>query len=216
MKENQKVKYYSPMEEKINIASHAFGFILSIVALFLLIRHASFNGSGLHIISFSIYGISLIVLYAASTLYHSAKSPELRTRLRVFDHASIYVLIAGTYTPFALITLNGELGWIVFGLSWGLASAGVILKLFFTGKYKLISTLMYVFMGWMMIFFITPLMDSLSVDGLIWLAAGGISYTVGAALYSIKKIQFNHAIFHLFVLLGSCAHFVSVFFYVLA
>ena len=215
MKENQKVKYYSPREEKVNIVSHAFGLILSIAAFFLLILHASFNGSGLHIVSFSIYGISLIVLYAASTFYHSAKSPELRSRLRVFDHASIYVLIAGTYTPFALITLKGELGWIVFSVSWGLALAGVILKLYFTGKYNLISTLMYLFMGWMIVFFINPLMDSLSDDGLIWLAAGGISYTLGAALYSIKKIQFYHAIFHIFVLLGSSAHFISIFFYVL-
>jgi len=215
MKEHQKVKYYSPLEEKINIGSHAFGFALSIVALVLLIMHASNNGSALNIISFLIFGISLIVLYAASTLYHSAKSPELRSRLRVFDHASIYVLIAGTYTPFALVTLKGELGWIVFALSWGIATAGVILKLFFTGKYSLISTLMYVFMGWMIVFFINPLMDSLSDDGFFWLAAGGISYTVGAVLYAIKKIPLNHAIFHLFVLLGSFAHFVSIYFYVL-
>jgi len=215
MKESYKVKYYSPLEERINIASHALGFILSIVALLLLILHASFNGSALHIISFSIFGISLMVLYAASTLYHRAQSAKLRSRLRVFDHASIYVLIAGTYTPFALITLKGDLGWIVFGVSWVLALIGVILKLFFTGRYTLVSTLMYLFMGWMIIFFISPLMDNLSSDGLIWLAAGGISYTLGAALYSIKKIPYNHAIFHVFVLLGSCAHFVSVYFYVL-
>ncbi|MCW8936027.1 MAG: hemolysin III family protein [Gammaproteobacteria bacterium] len=215
MKDNQKVKYYSPLEERINISSHALGFVLSIIALILLFIRASVYGSVLHIISFSIFGISLIVLYAASTLYHRAKDPELRSRLRVFDHVSIYVLIAGTYTPFALITLKGELGWIVFSISWGLALTGIILKLFFTGKYNLISTLMYLFLGWMVIFFINPLMDSLSSDGFIWLAAGGLSYTVGAVLYSIKKIPFNHALFHVFVLLGSFAHFVSVYFYVL-
>ena len=215
MSEKQTVKYYSPMEEKINIASHAIGFLLSIVALFLLVRHALFNGGVLHIVSFSIYGVSLIVLYASSTFYHSAKKPKLRNKLRVFDHASIYILIAGTYTPYALITLNGELGWILFGLSWGIASIGVVLKLFFTGKYKLISTLMYIFMGWMIVFFIDPLIDALSSDGLIWLVVGGISYTVGAIIYSIKKIQFNHAIFHIFVLVGSFSHFASVFFHVL-
>tara|TARA_R110000822_G_scaffold159476_19_gene299406 strand:- start:40803 stop:41459 length:657 start_codon:yes stop_codon:yes gene_type:complete len=215
MSEKQKVKSYSPMEEKFNIISHAIGFVLSVIALFLLIQHAVLNGGGLHIVSFSIYGVSLIVLYAASTLYHSAKSPELRSRLRVFDHASIYVLIAGTYTPFALITLNGKLGWLIFSLSWGLASVGVVLKLFFTGKYKLISTLMYIFMGWMIVLFINPLMDALSINGLIWLVAGGISYTVGAVIYSIKTIQFNHAIFHAFVLVGSFTHFISVFFHVL-
>ena len=170
---------------------------------FLLVRHATLNGSGMQIISFSIYGISLIVLYAASTFYHSARNPELRTRMRVFDHASIYVLIAGTYTPFALITLNGQLGWVIFGLIWGIALVGVILKIFFTGKYKIISTLMYIFMGWMIVFFINPLINSLSGNGLIWLFAGGISYTVGAVIYGIKKIQFNHAIFHVFVLLGT-------------
>jgi len=215
MNVKHKVKYYSPMEESINVASHALGFVLSIVALLLLIRHASLNGSALHIISFSIFGISLMILYAASTLYHRAQTPELRSRLRVFDHAAIYVLIAGTYTPFALITLKGDLGWVVFGLSWAIATAGVILKLFFTGRYNLISTLMYLFMGWMIVFFISPLMDSLSDGGLTWLAAGGLSYTLGAILYSIKKIPFNHAIFHVFVLLGSIAHFISVFFYVL-
>lgn len=215
MSEKQTVKHYSPMEEKINIASHAIGFLLSIVALFLLVKHASLNGGVLHIVSFSIYGVSLIVLYASSTFYHSAKKPKLRNRLRVFDHASIYILIAGTYTPYALITLNGELGWVLFSLSWGIASIGVVLKLFFTGKYKLISTLMYIFMGWMIVFFINPLIDALSSDGLIWLVVGGISYTVGAVLYSIKKIQFNHAIFHIFVLVGSFSHFASVFFHVL-
>lgn len=215
MPEKQTVKYYSPMEEKINIVSHAIGFLLSIAALFLLVMHATSNGSTLHIVSFSIYGVSLIVLYASSTFYHSAKKPKLRNRLRVFDHASIYVLIAGTYTPYALITLNGELGWFLFSLSWGIASIGVVLKLFFTGKYKLISTLMYIFMGWMIVFFINPLIDALSSDGLIWLVVGGVSYTVGAVLYSIKKIQFNHAIFHVFVLVGSFSHFASVFFHVL-
>jgi len=215
MSDKLKVKYYSPMEEKINIFSHAIGLVLSVLGLFLLVIHASLDGTTVHIVSFSIYGISLIVLYSASTLYHKAKKPELRSRLRVFDHASIYVLIAGSYTPFALITLTGDLGWLIFGLSWGLAIIGVVLKLFFTGRYTLVSTLMYVFMGWMIIFFINPLIDALASDGVTWLVAGGIFYTVGAALYSIKKIKFNHAIFHIFVLLGSFSHFVSVYFYVL-
>jgi len=211
----EKVKYYSPMEEKINILSHAIGLVLSVIALLFLIVHASLNGSGWHIVSFSIYGVSLILLYAASTFYHGSKTSELRSRLRVFDHASIYILIAGTYTPFALITLNGKLGWLVFSLSWGMASVGVVLKLFFTGEYKIISTLMYIFMGWMIVFFINPLADALPGNGLIWLIVGGIAYTVGAVIYSIKRIKFNHAIFHVFVLIGSFSHFVSIFLYVL-
>ena len=215
MKGVGEIKYYSPIEEKINIISHASGFILSIVALVLLVTHANLHGDVWHIVSFSIFGASLIILYAASTFYHSAKKSELRNRLKIFDHASIYVLIAGTYTPFTLVTLKGTIGWVIFGISWGLAVTGIILKLFFTGKYNLISTIMYVLMGWVIVFAIKPLINNLPLEGFLWLLAGGISYTIGAILYSIKKIKFNHAIFHLFVLTGSFCHFMSVFFYVL-
>ena len=215
MKDIEGIKYYSPGEERINIISHAMGFILSIVASVFLVMHAILHGDVWHIVSFSIFGVSLIVLYAASTLYHSAKKSALRSRLKIFDHASIYVLIAGTYTPFTLVTLNGTIGWVIFGISWGLALTGIILKFFFTGRYKLISTLMYILMGWIIVFAIKPLIDNLPLEGLNWLVAGGISYTIGAILYSIKKIKFNHAIFHIFVLVGSYCHFMSVFFYVL-
>ena len=209
------IKYYSPIEEKINIISHGIAFLLSIVAFALLVTRANLYGNVWHIVSFSIFGASLIILFAASTFYHSTKRPELRSRLRIIDHASIYVLIAGTYTPFALVTLNGPTGWTIFGISWGLALAGIILKLFFTGKYKLISTLMYILMGWIIIFVIKPVINNLSLEGLLWLVAGGLAYTTGAILYSIKNLKFNHAIFHVFVLIGSVCHFVSVFFYVL-
>jgi hemolysin III len=215
MKDKEGIKYYSSIEEKINILSHAIGFILSMVALVLLVRHAVLHGDVWHIVSFSIFGSSLMILYAASTFYHSAKNPELRNRLKIIDHASIYVLIAGTYTPFTLVTLNGPIGWVIFGTSWGLALTGIILKLFFTGRYNLVSTIMYVLMGWIIVFAIKPLIHNLPVEGLWWLVAGGISYTVGAILYSIKKIKFNHGIFHVFVLSGSFCHFMSVFFYVL-
>ena len=215
MNDESGINHYSPAEEKTNIISHALGFILSIVALLLLLRHATLHGNVWHVVTFSIFGASLIFLYAASTLYHSATKPALRRRLRIIDHASIYVLIAGTYTPFALVTLKGPVGWMIFGVSWGLALSGMILKLFYTGKYHLASTLMYVFMGWIIIFAIKPLIDNLSYGGLFWLFAGGAAYTLGAILYSIKKIKFNHAIFHMFVLLGSFSHFVSVYFYVL-
>ena len=209
------IKYYSPIEEKINITTHAIGFILSIVAFVLLVTHANLHGDVWHIVSFSIFGASLIVLYAASTFYHSAKKSELRNRLKILDHASIYILIAGTYTPFTLVTLNGTIGWVIFGTSWGLALTGIILKFFFTGKYNLISTIMYVLLGWVIVFAIKPLINNLPLEGLLWLLAGGIFYTIGAILYSIKKIKFNHAIFHMFVLSGSFCQFMSVFFYVL-
>ena len=215
MNEIEGIKYYSPIEEKINIISHAIGFILSLAASVLLVTHASLHGNVWHIVSFSIFGASLIILYMASTCYHSAKKPELRCRLRIIDHASIYVLIAGTYTPFTLVILKGSIGWVIFGITWGLALTGIILKVFFTGKYKLISTLMYVFMGWVIVFAIKPLINNLSLEGLLWLLSGGMAYTIGAIIYSIKKIKFNHAIFHVFVFIGSFSHFVAVFFYVL-
>jgi hemolysin III len=186
MKDIDGLKNYSPIEEKINIISHATGFIIGIVALVLLVTRANRHGNIWHIVSFSIFGA-----------------------------ASIYVLIAGTYTPFSLVTLKGALGWVIFGISWGLALAGIILKLFFTGRYDLFSTIMYVLMGWVIVFVIKPLIDNLPSEGLLWLFAGGISYTMGAILYGIKKIKFNHAIFHILVLIGSFCHFITVFFYVL-
>jgi len=207
--------HYSPLEEKTNIVSHAIGLGLSVIALLLMLLRASGSGNILHVISAGIFGISLIALYAASTFYHSAKEPKKRARLRINDHATIYILIAGTYTPFTLVTLNGWVGWTIFGISWGMAISGVILKLFFTGRYNVLSTLMYVFMGWIIVFAFKPLINNLAPDGLVWLVAGGVAYTTGAVIYSIKKIPFNHAIFHLFVLLGSFCHFVSVYFYVL-
>ena len=207
--------HYPPLEEKLNIASHVFGFVLSVVALVLLVVHASRHGNAWHIVSFSIFGASLVTLYGASAIYHSVKDPVLRNRLRIVDHATIYILIAGTYTPFTLVTLNGFAGWMIFGVSWGMAVIGIVLKLFFTGRYDLLSTLMYVFMGWIIVFALEPLIHNLSSDGLFWLVAGGIAYTLGAVLYSIQKIKFNHAIFHVFVLIGSVCHFISVYFYVL-
>ena len=212
---NAETKVYSPLEERINIFSHAIGLLLSMVAVVLLVTRASNYGNAWHIVSVAIFGASLIALYAASTTYHSATRTELRARLRVIDHATIYILIAGTYTPFTLITLNGATGWTIFAVSWGMAISGITLKLFFTGRFNLVSTLMYVFMGWIIIFAVKPLIASLPTAGLYWLVAGGLSYTVGAIIYSIKKVPLNHAIFHLFVLGGSICHFVAVYFYVL-
>jgi hemolysin III len=205
---------YNNKEEKLNIATHAFGLILSIIAFpFLILKSMYFEGFWKPF-SLLIFGLSLIILYAASTLYHSATKPKLRRRLNIFDHAAIYVLIAGTYTPFTIITLEGETGWIIFGLTWLFALTGIILKLFFTGKFDKLSTTMYVLMGWQIVFVINPLLENLSEQGLFWLFAGGVFYTVGAVLYSIKKIPYNHAIFHFFVLAGSLSHFISIYFYI--
>ncbi len=205
---------YSPFEEMLNVSSHAIGFVLSIVASIALLTRAATLGDSLYLVSFGIFGFSLVFLYASSTIYHRTKNMVLRVKLRILDHASIYVLIAGTYTPFTLITLQGTTGWMIFGACWAMALTGIILKLFFTGKYQLISTLMYVFMGWLILFAIGPLIEKFPAAGLSWLVAGGLAYTLGAALYSIKRIRFNHAIFHVFVLLGSSCHFAAVYLYV--
>lgn len=215
MRKFKKPKYYPPAEEKLNILSHGIGFGLSIIALVMLILKAQRLGESKHLVSFIIFGASMVLVYAASTFYHSAKTHRLRIRLNILDHAAIYILIAGTYTPFALVTLNGITGWTILWIVWGMALVGVILKLFYAGRYQLLSTIMYVAMGWIIIFAINPLIDNLSTAGLWWLFAGGISYTIGAILFMQNKIPFNHAIFHIFVLLGTFAHFVSIYFYIL-
>ena len=208
-------KSYSPFEEKLNIITHGFGLLLSIIGLVLLVLRANRFGGKMELISFSIFGASMVLLYAASTLYHSSRKPNWRFRLNILDHASIYFLISGTYTPLALITLRGTIGWIIFGVIWGLAFAGVVFKLFFIGRYRKASTAMYVLMGWIVIFAIKPLVENLSVSGLLWIAAGGLSYTIGAIFFSLDKIKLNHAIFHVFVLLGTFCHFYSIYFYIL-
>jgi hemolysin III len=215
MTKNKHLTYYPTTEEKINILTHGLGLLLSIAALVLLVIHASTHGTARHIVSFTIFGASLILLYSASTLYHYSQKPDIRRKLNILDHASIYVLIAGTYTPFTLITLRGWLGWTIFGITWGIAIIGVFFKLFYTGRFDKISTIAYVAMGWIIIFAVKPLIENLPLNGLYWLLAGGIFYTIGAVLYSIKKIKFNHAIFHVFVLLGSFSHFMAIYFYVL-
>lgn len=210
MKENLNHQY-SKREEQLNIVSHGFGLLLSVVAFpFLVIKAGDYN-SFWKISSFVIYGLSMIILYAASTFYHAAKHPKKRRKLNIFDHAAIYVLIAGSYSPFCLVALNSNLGWYMFLFVWLFAFVGIVLKLFFTGKFNKLSTAMYLLMGWQVMFFIKPLSASLSTEGFQYLVAGGIFYSVGAILYSIKKIPYNHAIFHVFVLFGSFSHFIAIY-----
>jgi hemolysin III len=215
MADSEKVGPYPPIEEKINIASHAFGLVLSLCGLVLLLNRAMHYGNAWHIVSAAIFGLSMICLYAASTVYHSARRPDFRSRMRIVDHASIYVLISGTYTPITLITLQGPTGWTIFSVSWAMAVTGIVLKLFFTGRFTLLSTLMYVFMGWLIVFAIEPMIQTMPHAGLVWLVAGGLSYTAGAILYAIDRIPYNHSIFHLFVLAGTFCHFIAVYCYVL-
>lgn len=211
---NESLNTYNPNEEKLNIYSHLLGLILSVIGLYFLVKKSLVIENKWATISFIIFGLSMVTLYLASTLYHSATNPEKRFKLKIFDHVAIYILIAGSYTPYTLISLINDGGINVFVIVWLFALIGIIIKLFFTGKLKIISTLMYVLMGWMIVFSFTDLQKNISVEGINWLIAGGISYTVGAVLYSIKKIPFNHAIFHIFVLLGTFCHYYSIINYV--
>lgn len=212
---NTKVaKFYPPLEEKFNIGSHAIGLILSLMAVSMLFFKSIEMGAWVYGIAYVVFGLSLVALYTASTVYHSAKLPAQRNKLRVVDHAAIYVLIAGTYTPYMLLTLPGTLGYSILAAAWSMALVGIILKIFYTGHFVVLSTALYVLMGWAIVFAIKPLASNLPPEGLFWLMAGGVSYTLGAILYAIKQIPFNHAIFHLFVLLGSISHFISIYFYV--
>lgn len=209
------VTYYPEKEEKLNILSHGLGVVLSLIAFpFLIIKSLKTNDP-LVILSFVIYGLSMILLYAASTLYHSAVNRKLRFFLNIFDHAAIYILIAGTYAPVALIVLQGKIGWLIFGLSWLFAILGVLYKWYFIGKYRVLSIITYVLMGWMVIFAIEPLLQNFQKEGLLLLLAGGIFYSIGAVLFALPKIPYNHAIFHVFVLLGSLAHFFAIYCFVL-
>ena len=214
MDKKTNIQFYSPTEEKLNIWSHAFGIFLSIIALVLLIIKAVQQDNIWMMISFPIFGVSLILLYLASTLYHASKEPQKRFKLKVFDHAAIYVLIAGSYTPFTSVSLNGQTGSLIFSMVWVMAFTGIILKLFFTGRFKVVSTAMYVLMGWLIVFYFQDLTAHLHEKGVFYLILGGVLYTIGAILYSIKKIKFNHAIFHFFVLAGSFCHFLSIYLYV--
>ncbi|NOU45964.1 MAG: hemolysin III family protein [Bacteroidales bacterium] len=207
------VNRYSKQEERLNVWSHFAGFILSVIGVVVLILKGILTGSTLSVVSYAIYGLSMILLYLASTTYHHAVDAEKRKKLKVFDHAAIYVLIAGSYTPFSLLVLKGTWGWSVFGVVWGIAVMGITMKLFYTGRFKLLSTISYVLMGWVIVVAIKPLIANFTFEGLMLLLTGGIFYTTGALLYSIKRIPFNHAIFHFFVLFGSLAHFLAIYLY---
>jgi len=203
-------KHYTPVEERLNVITHGFGFILALIGSIILLKNGLQEGIHLRFFSYLIYSFGLLTLYLASTLYHSAKDLKLKTRLNVFDHSAIYVLIAGTYTPIALLSMKGTWGLVIFCVVWFLATIGILLKFFFIGRYSKISTLTYVLMGWVIVIAIKPLINSMVTQGLLWLLAGGIFYTIGALLYQRKSMKYNHAIFHVFVLLGSLCHYIVI------
>ena len=205
---------YSRGHELANSIIHGVGTILSVAGLSVLVVFASLRATTWHIVSCSIYGTTLVLLYASSTLYHSFRSPRIKQVLRAVDHASIYLLIAGSYTPFTLVTLRGPWGWSLFGIIWALALIGIALKIFFTGRFRIASTLIYTGMGWMVVIAIKPLMQHMPPGGIAWLLAGGLAYTLGIVFYLWKRLPFHHAIWHLFVLAGSLFQYFAVMFYV--
>lgn len=206
---------YTLGEEIANSITHGIGALLSLAGLIILIIFSALKGSPLQTFSVIVYGTSLFLLYLASTLYHSIQHKKAKQILEIIDHSSIYLLIAGTYTPFTLVTLNGKIGWTIFITVWILALIGIILKPFFIKKFRILSTLLYIAMGWMIIFAIKPLIANLPASGIRWLVVGGLLYTIGAVFYIWRKIPYGHMIWHLFVLGGSISHFIAVFFYVL-
>lgn len=207
------MKLQSRFEEKLNAQTHGLGALLGIVALILLIIFDT-HKTAYSLFSVIVYGISIIILFTASTLYHSVKDERKKHYFRIVDHVSIYLLIAGTYTPVLLISLNHSLGWTLFYVVWGIALFGIVLKLFFTGKFEIFSTLLYLVMGWLIIFDFTNLANIFG-DGILFLFAGGLAYTVGIVFYAIHRIPYNHVIWHLFVLAGAIFHFFMIFFYVI-
>lgn len=206
---------YSRKEEVVNAITHGIGTVLSIAGLVLLIVFASREGTAWHVVSFTIFGVTMLLLYTASTLVHSFPEGKVKDLFETFDHSCIYLFIAGTYTPFLLVTLRSPLGWTMFGIVWGLALAGVTFKAFFTKKFLVLSTLFYVMMGWLIVFMWNPLQELLMPGGLRLLVIGGLLYTLGSVFYIWRGFPYHHAVWHLFVVAGSLMHFFAIFFYVL-
>jgi hemolysin III len=202
-------------ERWANVATHAMGLVLSVGAGAALIIASIWRGSVWHIVGCSIFAASLILLYCSSTLYHVFTGPRVKRVFRALDHSAIYILIAGTYTPFTLVSLRGGWGWSLFGVLWGLALGGVVLKIFLVGRFPVLSTAVYVLMGWIGVIALKPLVSAVSLRGLLWLLAGGILYTGGVLFYAAKRMPYNHAVWHLFVLGGSICHYGAVLFYVI-
>ncbi len=208
-------EHQSFIEELANSITHGIGLALSVVGFMVMEVLCILHGTALHIVGCTTFGVTLILLYTASTLYHSFRRPHLKRLLKVLDHAAIYLLIAGTYTPFTLVNLKGFWGWTLFAIVWTMAIMGVLFKLFNVDRFKIASTLIYVLMGWSVIIVIKPLLAAVPTAGLMWLLAGGIFYTVGIVFFACKRIPYNHAIWHLFVMAGSICHYFAVLFYVL-
>ena len=196
-----------------NAITHGIGAVLAIVGAIVLIA-ASTRGTASLVASCTIFSITLVLVYVCSTLYHSLVRTRARHVFHILDHSAIYLLIAGTYTPFTLITLRGSLGWTIFGIEWGLAVAGVVFKSFAVGRFEVASALVYLAQGWFVVVAVVPLVHALGWHGIFWLGAGGVAYTLGIVFFALDRLRYFHALWHLFVLAGSVAHYLAIFFYV--
>lgn len=197
-------------EELASALTHGLGASAALAGGAVLVTLAAMRGDGWQLGAAIVFGTSLLLLYVASTLYHAFRDPVLKGRLKVFDHCAIYLLIAGTYTPFTLIGLRGPLGWWMFAAIWTLALAGVVFKLFYTGRFKRLSTLVYVAMGWMVLVAIKPVLAALDTWTFAWLVAGGVAYTLGTLFYHRESLPYSHAIWHMFCVTGSACHYIAV------
>ncbi|SDJ94060.1 MULTISPECIES: hemolysin III family protein [Paenibacillus] len=204
---------YSRREEVANAVTHGIGAALSVAALVILIVFASMKGTAWHVVSFTIYGITMLLLYTSSTLVHAWKDGKVKDLFEIFDHSSIYLFIAGSYTPLLFIAVRGTLGWTLFGIIWGVALFGVIFKAFFTKRFLFMSTIFYIAMGWLIVIAWQPLMTAIPTGGIVLLVAGGLMYTLGTLFYVWRGFPYHHAIWHLFVLAGSILHFFMVLLY---
>ena len=201
-------------EEIANSISHGIGAALSIAALVILVVFASRRGDTVRVVSLGIYGTTLIVMYLSSTLYHSFSNPRIKHFFRILDHSSIYLLIAGSYTPIVLVSMRGAWGWTIFGIVWTMAVCGIVAKIFLTGRYGIVSVILYIAMGWIIVLAIKPMIQSVPWKLFIWLLIGGLSYTFGIIFYAWEKMPYNHTVWHLFVLGGSIAHFIGILLYI--
>lgn len=197
-------------EEAFNSLAHGFGLVFSIVGVIALVSLALLRGTRWHLVGSSVYGVTLVFLYTASTLYHGFRSPTAKRILRILDHTGIYLLIAGTYTPFLLINLRGHWGWTLLTLVWTVCLVGIIFKVFSTGRFEIISTLTYVAMGWLIVVAVKPFLSFVPMNAVMWLLAGGLFYTSGVVFFAWERLRYSHGIWHLFVLAGSVCHFVAV------
>lgn len=197
-------------DEIANAVTHGIGLILSLIGLPVLVMAIAARGDVLNVVGASVFGASLVALYAASTLYHAIPTPRVKHVFRIIDHVAIFLLIAGTYTPFTLGVLRGTWGWTLFGVVWGLAALGIVFKVVLGARYHALSTMFYLAMGWLVVIAIKPLMAVLPMAGLWLIAAGGMMYTVGVIFFLLDKRRFMHAVWHLFVMGGSACHFVAV------